>query len=273
MAERQKTRDIGSSSNTLYVASLEKGFRVLNAVRQAQREFGRSDVTLTEIARLSGLDKSAAQRFTNTLVHLRYLEKDERTRRYSPGVELLELGYSYLVGSRLSEIATSRMITASNVYGTTVNLCVQHGPHVVYIVRIPHENAPFRATLIGRRVPMFSAAAGLAMLARRSDEHVEKTLGQSDFKPATQWTITDPKIVRANIAAARRDGYIITDQQSLPHELSTAAPVLNSDGIAVAALQIPVYMPDWDINMVKEKIVPLVIETARAISGSYFAES
>ncbi len=273
MAEQQESRDIGGRSNTLYVASLEKGFRVLQAVRQAQRAYGRSDVTLTEIARLSGLDKSAAQRFTNTLVHLRYLVKDDRTRRYSPGVELLELGYSYLVSSHLSEIATSRLIAASHIYGTTVNLCVQHGPHVVYIVRIPHENAPFRATLIGRRVPMFSAAAGIAMLSRRSDEHVEKTLASSDFKPITQWTITDPKIVRANIAMARRDGYIITDQQSLPHELSTAAPVLNDEGNAIAAVQIPVYMPDWNEDMVKEKIVPLVIETARAISGSFFSES
>ncbi|MHA1165925.1 MAG: IclR family transcriptional regulator [Alphaproteobacteria bacterium] len=273
MAEQTDFQESSSPSGTLYVASVEKGFRVLQAVRRAQRELGRSDVTLTEISRLSGLDKSAAQRFTNTLVHLGYLEKDARTRRYSPGVELLELGYSYLVSSRLSEIATSRMIAASNVYGTTVNLCVQHGPHVVYIVRIPHENAPFRATLIGRRIPMFSAAAGIAMLSRSSDEHVEKTLAQSDFKPMTQWTVTDTKIVRANIAAARRDGYVITDQQSLPHELSTAAPVLDAEGKAIAALQIPVYMPNWDISMVKEKIVPLVIETARAISGSYFAES
>ena len=108
---------------------------------------------------------------------------------------------------------------------------------------------------------------------RQSDEHVEKTLASSDFKPTTQWTVTDPKIVRANIAAARRDGYMVTDQQSLPHEISTAAPVLNSEGNAIAAVQIPVYMPDWDIGMVKEKIVPLVIETARAISGSFFSES
>jgi IclR family pca regulon transcriptional regulator len=273
MAELQKSEGTGRSSNTLYVASVEKGFRVLQAVRQAQRGFGRSDVTLTEISRLSGLDKSAAQRFTNTLVHLGYLEKDARTKRYSPGVELLELGYSYLVSSQLSEIATSRLITASNVYGTTVNLCVQHGPHVVYIARIPNENAPFRATLIGRRIPMFSAAAGLAMLAWRSDEHIEKTLDQSDFKPMTQWTVTDPKIVRANIAAARRDGYVITDQQTLPHEISTAAPVLDAQGKAIAAVQIPVYMPDWDIGMAKEKIVPLILETARAISGSFFAES
>jgi len=273
MPEPLEALNPGNRSNTLYVASVEKGFRVLRAVRQAQREFGRNAVTLTEIARLSGLDKSAAQRFTNTLVHLGYLEKDALTRRYRPGLELLELGYSYLVGSRLSEIATSRMIAAGNVYGTTVNLCVQHGLNAIYIVRIPHENAPFRATLIGRRVPMFSSSSGIVMLAGRSDDEVEAILAQSDFKPITEWTITDPELTRARISAARAKGYDIGSQQSLPHEISTAAPVLNSDGKAIAAVQIPVYMPDWNVGMVEEKIVPLVIETARAISGSYFAES
>jgi len=270
MAETMDMRDSGTPSGTLYVASVEKGFRVLQAVRQAQRELGRNEVTLTEITRLSGLDKSAAQRFTNTLVHLGYLEKDHQTRRYRPGVELLELGYSYLVGSRLSEIATSRMIAAGNVYGTTVNLTVPHGSNVVYIVRIPQENAPFRATLIGRQVPMFSSSSGIVILSRWSDEEVAATLARSDFKRITEWTITDPEQVRARIAAARVQGYDIGSQQSLPHEISTAAPVLNSEGKAIAALQIPVYMPDWDEDMVREKIVPLVIETARAISGSYF---
>lgn len=272
MAELPGTPDSGGHSSTLYVASVEKGFRVLQAVRQAQRELGRNDVSLTEITRLSGLDKSAAQRFTNTLVHLGYLEKDAQTRRYRPGVELLELGYSYLVGSRLSEIATSRMIAAGNVYGTAVNLCVQHGPHAVYIVRIPHVNTPFRATLIGRRVPMFSAAAGIAMLARRSDAHVEETLARSDFKPITEWTITDPKIVRARIAAARGDGYAVSDQQSLPHEISTAAPVLDSEGKAIAAVQIAVYRPNWTLDDVNAKIVPLITELARTVSGTYFPE-
>ena len=130
-------------ADTLYVASVEKAFDVLTAFRAGQRELGLRDLSLTQISQLSGLDKSASQRFTNTLVELGYLEKDERTRRYSPGVELLELGYTYLVSSRLSEIATSRLIAASKVYGTTANLAVQHGPNVVYIARIPQENTPF----------------------------------------------------------------------------------------------------------------------------------
>ena len=49
--------------------------------------------------------------------------------------------------------------------------------------------------------------------------------------------------------------------------------MLDSEGRAFAAVQVPVYMPEWTTAMVEEKIVPFVIETARAISGSYFIES
>ena len=119
---------------------------------------------------------------------------------------------------------------------------------------------------------MFSAAAGIVMLAGGGDAHGEETLARSDFKAITEWTITDPDMVRARIAAARQDGYAISDQQSLPHEISTAAPVLDSDGKAIAAVQIAVYRPSWTLKDVNAKIVPLITELARTVSGTYFPE-
>lgn len=259
-------------TGTLFVSSVEKGFAVLRAFRQGQREFGLRDLSLSQISQISGLDKSAAQRFTNTLVELGYLEKNERTKRYHPAVGLIDFYYTYLVSSRLAEIAMPRLIEASKVYGTTVNLCEPVGTEIIYTIRIPHQKAFFRATIPGRRMPAFCTAPGIAILSHRPKEEAEALLAACDMKPVTEWTDTDPKKIRRRIAAARRNGYDISLQQSLQHEISTAAPVLDSEGRAFAAVQIPVYMPAWDIAAVKEKIIPLITETARAISGSYFAE-
>lgn len=259
--------------DTLFVGSVEKGFSVLHAFRTGQRELGLRDLSLSQISEISGLDKSAAQRFTNTLVELGYLEKDPRTRRYRPGVSLIDFYYTYIMGNRLAEIAMPRLIEAGKVYGTTVNLCEPSGASVIYTIRIPHEKAFFGATVPGRRMPAFCTAPGIVMLAHLPAEEAEAVLAASDMTPRTEWTVTDPEKVRRRIANARRTGFDIAVQQSLIHEISTAAPVLNAEGRAFAALQVPVYMPEWTIEQVKEKIVPLVIETARAISGSYFAES
>ena len=260
-------------SDTLYVGSLAKGFSVLKAFRKGQRELGLADLGLSEIAKLSGLDKSAAQRFTNTLVELGYLEKDQRTRRYRPALKLTEFYYTYLVSSRLAELAMPRLIEASNVYGTTVNLCEPSGTFVTYTIRIPHQKAFYRATIPGRSMPAFCTAPGHAILATRTDDEIETILGASDLTPLTSETITDLRKIRSLIKQTRKDGYSITVEQSLPHEISTAAPVLNSERRAVAAVQIPVYMPHWTVEKVREKVVPLILETARAVSGSYFEES
>lgn len=259
-------------ADTLYVSSVEKGFAVLRAFRTGQRELGLRDLNLSEICRISGLEKSAAQRFTNTLVELGYLDKDERTRRYRPALGLTEFYYTYIVSNRLAEIAMPRLIEASKVHGTTVNLSEPIGTDIVYTIRIPHQKAFFRATIPGRRMPAFCTAAGIVILAHRPTAEIDAILAASDIKPITQWTTTDPKKIRRRIAEARRNGYDIGVQQSLPHEISTAAPVLDSEGRAFAAVQIPVYMPNWNVEMAREKIVPLVTETARAISGSYFVE-
>lgn len=56
--------------------------------------------------------------------------------------------------------------------------------------------------------------------------------------------------------------------QSVVGEISTAAPVFNNEGKVVAAVQIPVYKPEWTVDEVRKKIVPLAMETATAISGS-----
>ncbi|MCG8561318.1 MAG: IclR family transcriptional regulator [Hyphomicrobiales bacterium] len=273
MQERTRSKRTSDTAGTLFVGSVEKGFRVLDAFRRAQNELGLSELGLTEVARLSGLDKSAAQRFTNTLAQLGYLDKDPRTRRYRPAIKLAEFYHTYVVGNHLAELAMPRLIEASKVYDTTVNLCEPSGTGIIYIIRIPHQKAYYNATIAGRWMPAFCTASGVVILANRPREETDAILAASDLTPLTEWTETNPKRIRARIDRARKRGYDIGIQQSLRHEISTAAPVLDREGKAIGAVQIPVYMPSWREAEVRKKIVPLAMETARAISGSLSGEA
>lgn len=252
----------------LFVATLAKGFRVLEAFREGQRDRGLRELTLSEIAALSGLEKSAAQRLTHTLVALGYLEKDPQSRRYRPALGLIDFYYTYMVSNWLAEIAMPRLIEAAKAFDTTVNLAELDGPEIVYTVRIPHQKASYRTMLAGRRMPAFCTAGGAVMLAYRPDAETASVLDRSDLKPITSETIVDRGGVEARIAAARRNGYDVGVSQAVVNEISTAAPVLDAHGNAIAAVQIPVYMPAWTVEGVREKIVPLATETARAISGT-----
>ncbi len=167
------------------------------------------------------MDKSATQRFTNTLVRLGYLNKDPTTRRYRPAV------------------------------------------------RLPHEKARFEVTIPGRRVPAFCTAGGcVIILSRMPADSCEQILSDSDLRPITPHTICEIDAVRARIETVRQNIHDVGVSQSVVGEISTAAPVFNNEGKVVAAVQIPVYKPEWTVDEVRKKIVLLAMETATAISGS-----
>ena len=82
------------------VNSVRKAFRVLELFDQTRKR-----LTLTQIASASGMDLSAAQRFTSTLMAMGLMSKDPDLRVYSLTPRLLELGYRYLQSSELVERA------------------------------------------------------------------------------------------------------------------------------------------------------------------------
>lgn len=249
-------------ADPLFVASLEKGLRVLAAFDEEHASLG-----LREIAARTGLDKSAAQRFSHTLHRLGYLEKDPLTRRFRPAIRLMEMAFSYQRHNRLAEVAMPRLIEAARAHRITINLAEPDGADIIYTIRIPHQEAPYIATVPGRRVPAWATSAGRAIMANMPDQEVEAIIAASDLRAYTAKTLTDAADLRRAVAEARRDGFASTVEQLMRHEMALAAPVLNHAGRAIGAVQIPVYMSRWTEERMRQELGPVAMETARAISG------
>src|SRR5690606_9230309 len=77
-------------SDPLMVQSVAKAFRVLTAFDK-----GHGSLTLSQIAQLTEMDVSTAQRFTHTLTQLGYLKKDPATRQFELSTKTLDLAYHY----------------------------------------------------------------------------------------------------------------------------------------------------------------------------------
>ncbi len=254
------------TAHPLYVGSLEKGFRVLAAFGDDCAALG-----VTEIALRTGLDKSAAQRFSNTLHQLGFLEKDASTRRYRPARKLMELAFTFLRHSTLGAAAMPRLIEAGAIYQTTMNLAEREDTDLIYTVRIPHQKASFVATVPGRRIPMYCTATGHAILSRMPADEAEDIISRSILTELLPGTMTDPKEIMKAVRKARKTGFATTFAQLLPREISIAAPIVDYRGHPVGAVHIPAYTPGWTLANARRKLGPLAIETADAISGALVA--
>src|SRR5216683_5671900 len=79
-----------------FVQSLERGLSVIRAFDAEHPE-----LTLSEVARATGLTRAAARRFLHTLVELGYMRSNGRLFSLRP--RILELGYAYLSSLGLPE--------------------------------------------------------------------------------------------------------------------------------------------------------------------------
>lgn len=241
--------------------SVARAFRVLEAVGRLGRP-----VSLSEIATEAGIDKSAAQRMTNALLEMGYLERSAARSGYVPGRRILVHAYDYLRNTPIVERATPALIELRRTVRERVDLSLLDGTSIVYAVRLQSKRENFPATLVGRRLPAFASSGGRAMMSLMTDEEVNAILDQSDLTPLTRNTIHERDAILERIALARDTGCALAVGESLLGEVVLAAPVKDGAGRPLAAVHIAGSLSEWSVEEFEARYRPLAIETAHALS-------
>ena len=253
---------MAEKANPLFVGSIEKGVLVLDAFYNAGQYLRFSDLVL-----ITGLSKSAVQRYVYTWEKLGFLKKNQQTRQYSLTAKSLDVAYSYLRSSPMIEMAVPHLVEARNRCGQTVNLSFLDDTELIYVFRAPNQLHNLNSSIIGRRIPLYCSAGGRAILSKLPDEDIKAIISKSDLKKWTPHTQTDPVKLFELVMETRDKGYSIIVQETLLGEITVAAPVISHQFDGLAAVHIPVMMRDWTKDRVEKELAPEVVKTARIISG------
>jgi len=226
-------------------------------------------LSLTEISRATGINRSAVQRFLYTWEALGYLEKEKNSKRFRLTPKILGPGYNYLKSSNLAEVASPLLLDIRERTGNSVYLGTMEGTNVIYIIRFPNRFVLFKATLPGRRVPAFCASGGRSMMAGMPDDQVAEILRRSELKQITPFTIINNELIMEEIHKVREQGYSIAVQELLAGEVSVSAAVTGPDGDPVASVTIAARYSDWPLERAKEELAPIAVEVAQLIGSPY----
>jgi len=112
-----------------FVQSLERGLAVIRAF-----DADNPAMTLSDVARRTGMTRAAARRFLLTLADLGYVRTDGRQFMLSPRV--LDLGYAYLSGAGLPAVAEPHLEALVAEVHQTSSVAVLDGDDVVYVARV-----------------------------------------------------------------------------------------------------------------------------------------
>jgi IclR family pca regulon transcriptional regulator len=260
-AARRRPAATREAEDGLFVHSVEKAFRVLDAFGS-----GRSSMGLSEIAAAAGLDRSAAQRFAHTLERLGYLRKDPRTRHYALSVRTLDLGYRYICSSALVDRALPYLLDLSRATEEAVSLTVLDGTEIVYVSRLLSRHMLHTNVNVGSRLPAYCTAPGIAMLAATPRKAARALLEASDRRAYTPHTVTALPALLARLDATAERGFALACQEIYPGDVSIAAAVIGAEGEPVAAVNVGVSLSRLRPEAAVERFAPLVMTAAAAMS-------
>lgn len=216
---------------TQHVQSLARGLSVITAFGAA-----RPRMTLSEVARETGLSRATARRFLLTLEHLGYVRTDGR--QFELAARVLELGYSYLSALELPEIAAPHLRTLSEAVGESTSIAVLDGSEIVYVARVQARHIMNVAISVGTRFPAHATSMGRVLLAELAEDDVARRCAEPLLRPPAARTVASLDGLRQRLAQARCDGYSVVDQELEAGLRSVAVPVRDSTGAPAAAVNV-----------------------------------
>jgi IclR family pca regulon transcriptional regulator len=245
--------------DSTFVQSLDRGLAVIRAFDAEHPK-----LQLSEVARATGLTRAAARRFLLTLVQLGYVRVEGREFSLRP--RILELGYAYLSGQALPDIALPHMESFVAAVGESSSVSVLDGDDVVYSARVPTHRIMTVVISVGTRFPAYATSMGRVLLAGLPAAELDAYLARADLAARTSRTLSNPGALRWTLEQVREQGYAIVDEELEEGLRSAAAPIRNRDGAVVAAINVSVSASRTSVEQLRERMVPQLLDTAAQIT-------
>lgn len=209
------------------VSSIHKATEVLFFLNSQPGPCGVSAVALGV-----GLPKASAHRLLKELRFRNLVKQDDRGR-YGLGVGLLALGLGAGRAEPLVRVARPILQSAAASVGETFFLVSERAGELVVLDKA--EGAGFLriSPRIGEQIPVHATAVGRLYLAFAPERvHID----EARLKSFTHSTPATPAKLRRSVAAVRRDGVAVSDEEWIQGLSAIAAPVFFAERLLGAVI-------------------------------------
>jgi DNA-binding IclR family transcriptional regulator len=219
-------------------------------------------LTLEEVAQRTSLPRSTTHRILDQLVRLGWLT--HTTCGYGLGPRALGLGGREIGHTALRAAAAPRLHDLAIRTEMVVHLAVLDGTEVYYLDKIGGRAAVDIPSRVGGRVPAHCTALGKGMLAWLAPEHVDAQYSDTLGRCTTR-SIGDLEVLHQELSRIRsRNGLAFERGECFPNVGCVSVALRGPEG-PIGAISIV-----GDARSALERVAPLVVNAARAVSDELF---
>lgn len=222
---------MAETSSSRYVPALRKGLALLELLAE------HGPLTLAQVERLSGLNRTMSYRLLRVMSDLGYVRHDPVRHQYDLGTRVLGLGAITSQRLNLAQIAWPFLDAMREETQETIALGVLAGNQVVYLGMLDGAHGSDISVRFGGRDAPHATALGKAILAFLPPDLRMRRIASLQPLPAlTPSTIVDVAALEDELTLTRERGYAIEDEENVIGARAVGVPVLDADGMPVAAV-------------------------------------
>lgn len=212
------------------IKSLEKALNILECFSIEKPELG-----ITEISQMTDLYKSNVFNIVSTFVSCGYLEQNSETGKYRLGLKIMGLSHILSTSMGFHSIVHRCINELARDIDEIVYFGIPDGENVMYMEGAFPEKFYNIRWVQGMTAPLVCTAIGKAMLAYMDEDFIDRILSKP-LQRYTDYTITDPDIMKAELMLTKKRGY---STDNMEHEYGikcVGVPVFDHTGSLMGAL-------------------------------------
>jgi len=223
-------------------------------------------LTVMEFAAKLNLSRNKMFRMLTTLCETGLVENDKRSGHYRLGICSVALGQKFIMNSSVVNYAHPIIEQLARKHGEAVYMSVIRGNEVLFLDMVD-SNQPIKTTsILGRRFPFFTNAAGKVMKAIESRDMLERLFKRGGRIKAGA---PDLRHLATELEEIRSQGVAI-DRNGLGEGIiSVAVAVKDYAGKVVCAITLIGPSVRLLSERLENEIIPSLKESADILSGRF----
>lgn len=234
--------------------------KVIEALAESKTPIG-----ISEISRRTEINKNMVSRILHTLEEENWVQSDDKSC-YT--LTLLPFCLSSKVVSRttLCNIGVPILQKFWKEYGESTYLGILRNDEVLYLSHFDSVQNVRVAGVVGGSYPLYCTGPGKALLAFSSDEYIEQYINDHQLTKRTQKTITDPDMLKKELATIRQRGYSLDDEEFGRGIVCMSAPVFDHAGKVIGVVGCSLSTVYCTAEEIYDRCGERLMETAEQIS-------
>jgi IclR family acetate operon transcriptional repressor len=215
------------------VQSVDRALQIIETLAEDDEGYRLSDLAVR-----TGLSTSTAHRLLTTLEKRRFVQFDPTCSKWHVGAQSFAVGATFTRRRNVVAQAVPYLRKLRDRTRETANLAVVDDEAIMVLTRVESREIMRSLTKVGGRVAMVASGVGKAVLATYSHAEVGAIIRHHGMPRLTEKSIVRPGDLFKDLAAIRRQGYAVDNEEACMGLRCIAAVVYNDCSEPLAAISV-----------------------------------